>query len=227
MIISKCLDSSYYVGDRMMDFRLFSNRTMCVAGPSHAGKTVFVTKLLESHAQMFKTPIRKIKWYYGVFQPQLHNQLRAKGYMVKQGLPHQEDIEQGDLIILDDLMQESSSSKDVTQMFIRTAHHREAFVIYITQNIFDSGKDQRTRNLSTQYLVVFKNPRDPSQMYHLARQILPDRPKALSAMYTEATSKPHGYLFIDLTQECPDNLRFRTNILPNDGSPMVVFQASA
>lgn len=210
----------------MTDFRLFSNRTMCVAGPSHAGKTVFVTNLLESHAEMFKSPIRKVKWYYGVFQPQLHNQLRNKGYMVKQGLPHQEDIEQGDLLILDDLMQESSSSKDVTQMFIRTAHHREAFVIYITQNIFDSGKDQRTRNLSTQYLVIFKNPRDPSQMHHLARQVLPDRPKVLSAIYNEATSKPHGYLFIDLTQECPDNLRFRTNILPNDGSPMIVFQAS-
>ena len=197
---------------------------MCVAGPSHAGKTVFVTKLLESRAVMFKSPIRKIKWYYGVFQPQLHNELRAKGYIVKQGVPQKEDVEEGDLIVLDDLMQESSRSNDVTQMFIRTTHHRNAFVIYITQNIFDSGKDQRTRNLSTQYLVIFKNPRDPSQMNHLARQVLPDRPKVLAAIYHEATSKPHGYLFIDLTQECPENLRYRTNILPNDGSAMIIYQ---
>ena len=211
----------------MTDFRLFSNRTMCVAGPSHAGKTVFVTKLLECHEEMFKVPIRKIKWYYGVFQPNLHNQLRAKGYLVKQGLPHQEDIEAGDLIVLDDLLQESTNSKDVTQMFTRTTHHRDAFVIYITQNIFDSGKDQRTRSLSTQYLVIFKNPRDASQVRHLAGQFLPHHPKTLTAIYNEATSKPHGYLFIDMTQECPENLRYRTNILPNDGSPMIIFQLNA
>ena len=105
----------------MTDFRLFSNRTMCVAGPSHAGKTVFVTKLLDSHREMFKSPIRKIKWYYGVFQPDLHTKLREKGYVVKQGLPRQEDVEEGDLIVLDDLLQESSNSKDVTQMFVRTS----------------------------------------------------------------------------------------------------------
>lgn len=197
---------------------------MCVAGPSHAGKTVFVMKLLESHRVMFKSPIQKIKWYYGVFQPHLHNELRRKGYLVKQGLPRQEDVEEGDLIVLDDLLQESGCSKDVTQMFTRTTHHRKAFVIYITQNVFDSGKEQRTRNLSTQYLVAFKNPRDPSQMHYLARQILPQHSKTLSAIYNEATAKAHGYLFIDLTQECPETLRFRTNILPNDGHPMTVFQ---
>ena len=207
----------------MTDFRLFSNRTLCVSGPSHAGKTEFVKKLLESHPVVFKEPIRQIKWYYGVFQPHLHNELRAKGYLVKQGLPQQEEVEKGDLIVLDDLLQESSNSKEVTQMFIRTTHHREAFVIYITQNIFDSGKEQRTRNLSTQYLVVFKNPRDPSQMHHLARQILPLKPKLLASIYNDATSKPHGYLFIDMTQECPDNFRFRTNILPNGGLQMIVY----
>ena len=200
----------------MTDVRLFSNRTMCVAGPSHAGKTEFVKKLLKYKDVLFKTPIRKVKWYYGVFQPDIHNKLRTKGYLVKQGLPHQEDVQPGDLIVLDDLMQESSNSKDVTQFFIRTTHHRNAFVIYITQNLFDSGKDQRTRSLSTQYLVIFKNPRDASQIHHLARQILPHHPKTLTAIYNDATSKPYGYLFIDMTQECPENLRYRTNFLPND-----------
>ena len=44
--------------------------------------------------------------------------------------------------------------------------------------------------------------------------------------YNEATSNPYGYLFIDMTQECPENLRYRTNILPCDGSPMMIFQVN-
>jgi len=207
----------------MTDFRLFTDRTMCVAGPSQSGKTTFVTELLQYRNEMFNKEIKRVKWYYGIFQPQLHSALRQKGYEVKQGLPSTEDIKAGDLLVLDDLLRESKSSKDVTEMFIQTAHHREAFIIYITQNIFDGGKEQRTRSLNTHYLAIFKNPRDSSQIHHLSRQILPQQPKVLSKIYEDVTKKPHGYLFIDLTQECPERLRFRTNIIPNSAEPMTVF----
>lgn len=210
----------------MTDFRLFSDRTMCVAGPSQAGKTSFVTKLLDYRNVLFRKEIQKVKWYYGIFQPELHSVLRRKGYIVEQGLPTAEKIKAGDLIVLDDLLHESKTSKDVTEMFIRTSHHRGAFVIFITQNIFDGGKEQRTRSLNTHYLVIFKNPRDSSQIHHLSRQILPRQPKTLSLIYDEVTKSPHGYLFIDLTQECPERLRFRTNILPSSTEPMSVFSVS-
>ena len=175
---------------------------------------------------MFKGRINKVKWYYGIFQPLLHSELRSKGYEVNQGLPSVETIETGDIIVLDDLLHETKSSKDITEMFIRTAHHRRTFIIFITQNLFDGGKEQRTRSLNTHYLVIFKNPRDTSQIQYLSRQILPRHSKALTKIYEEATAKPHGYLFIDLTQECPDSLRFRTNILPNSEGTMIVFRVN-
>ena len=196
---------------------------MCVAGPSQAGKTWFVTKLLDYRRVMFKNDITHVKWYYGIFQPQLHSELRRKGYEVVQGLPTVESIKCGDLIVMDDLLHESKTSKDVTEMFIRTSHHRGAFIIFLTQNLFEGGKEQRTRSLNTHYLVIFKNPRDSSQIQYLSRQILPRHSKTLTDMYVEATTKPHGYLFIDLTQECPEKFRFRTNILPNSSDPMTIF----
>lgn len=61
-------------------------------------------------------------------------------------------------------------------------------------------------------MVVFKNPRDQQQFQHLARQVYPENSKDLLRIYKEATSIPHNYLLIDLTQEISEILRFRTNI---------------
>ena len=77
----------------MTDFRFYSDRTMCVAGPSQAGKTVFVTTLLDYRDKLFRKSIDKVKWFYGIFQPQLHSQLRQKGYEVKQGLSTKESVQ--------------------------------------------------------------------------------------------------------------------------------------
>jgi hypothetical protein len=35
----------------------------------------------------------------------------------------------------------------------------------------------------------------------------------LKESFSDATSTPHGYLFLDFKQETPENLRVRTNIL--------------
>jgi hypothetical protein len=56
-------------------------------------------------------------------------------------------------------------------------------------------------------MVVFKNPRDVSQIMALAHQMYPQRTKYFLEAYTTATARPHGYLVIDMTQETPDILR--------------------
>ena len=97
-------------------------------------------------------------------------------------------------------------------MFKRAAHHKPCFVIFIMQNVFPPGKDARTRSLNTHYYVLTKNPRDKSQIEFLARQIRPGNAKALINIFEAATEKPHSYLLLDLTQECPDKYRYRSNL---------------
>ena len=80
------------------------------------------------------------------------------------------------------------------------------------QNLFPPGKEARTRSLNTHYLVLFKNPRDKSQVEFLARQISPRNPKTLIQVFEAATEKPHSYLFLDLAQECLDEYRLRSNL---------------
>jgi hypothetical protein len=51
----------------------------------------------------------------------------------------------------------------------------------IVQNLFNRNKYQRTISLITHYMVLFKNPRDMSQIMALGQQMYPRRTKMLSA----------------------------------------------
>jgi len=204
-----------------MDFRLHSDRAMCVCGPSQSGKTHFVLNLLDRHYELFRKGIKDVLWCYGIQNENFQHMLRAKGYRTHYGLPQLSDIRPNSICIVDDLLQESETSKDVTNIFTKATHHLPCFVIFITQTLFPGGKDARTRSLNTHYYVIFKNPRDKLQFDMLSRQVAPNHSKALRAVFLDATSKPHGYLFIDFTQECPDEYRYRTNILDK---PMYIYK---
>ena len=204
-----------------MDLRIFNDRTMAVVGPSQAGKTIFTLKLLNHRDELFKGPTNRVVWCYGIYQKNLMDELGKKGYIVREGIIPVSDIQPSDIIVLDELLQESRNSQDVTSMFTRAAHHKPCFIIFLMQTLFPSGKDARTRSLNTHYYVIFKNPRDKGQVEFMARQIHPRNPKALVTVFEDATQKPHSYLFLDLTQECPEHLRYRTGLFEK---PLMIYQ---
>ena len=138
----------------------------------------------------------------------------------REGLPRPDDYSNDPLIpklvIIDDLMRESSSSDAIVDLFTKGSHHKNLSVILISQNLFHQGRGQRDISLNANYIVIFKNPRDRAQIRHLARQVYPDDPKFLEEAYYDSTSRPHGYLLLDLKQSTPDEYRFRTCIFPVD-----------
>ncbi|XP_061184442.1 putative inhibitor of apoptosis [Saccostrea echinata] len=112
------------------------------------------------------------------------------------------------LLIFDDMMG-GKAIESIVDWFTRKAHHRNTSVIYITQNLFDRAPQHRTISLNAHYLVLFKNPRDKSQISVLSRQLA--LPHLMSA-YQEATSVPHGYLLVDLNPQTPDEYRLRSRL---------------
>ena len=58
---------------------------------------------------------------------------------------------------------------------------------------------------------------------YLASQMYPEDILGLYNAYQNATQEPYGYLLQDLTQSTNDGLRFRTNIFPNDTTPLTVY----
>ncbi len=83
----------------------------------------------------------------------------------------------------------------------------------LTQNIFSKGKYSRDISLNSNYLVLFRNPRDKLQLSILARQMYPGDTSFFMQSLDDATKNPHGYLF-HLKQETEERNRKQTGILP-------------
>jgi hypothetical protein len=125
------------------------------------------------------------------------------------------------VIVIDDLMRDATNSKDVCELFVDGSNHRNISVTCILQNGFSKGKENRTMSINTQYIVLFKNPKDQIGPAILARQMYPSHPKKFMIKYTEATTIPYEYLFIDLRQNTPEEDRLKTDIfdsVPNNKS---------
>jgi len=192
---------------------MFSHPFTCiVAGPTQAGKTCFVKKLIENSHRLFNTPPEKTWWCFMEEQP-CYSHLEHKVTFCK-GTPDLNLIRQNEpqpqLLILDDMMQELKHNDGLVQLFTRGCHHWNISVIHIVQNIFYEGL--RTSRINAQYLVLFKNPSDQLQVRNLGRQLFPAQYKYFLEAHTDATSVPHGYLMVDLTQHTNDNLRLMTDI---------------
>jgi adenylate kinase family enzyme len=191
---------------------------MLVAGPTGSGKTVLVQKLIQFREEIYDVPPKKIYWCHGQDQPEMHAEMRKAGIVVMKGMPEHlaEEIEENSMLVIDDLMGELKDSEHITDIFTRITHHRRVTCIFLSQNLFQQGAQTRTRSLNANYICLMKNPRDRSQIGHLARQIYPDNSKFLIKVYHDATEKPFSYLLLDFRQETSELLRLRTGILPTD-----------
>ena len=144
--------------------------TCIVAGPKGCGKTTFVARLPRNASTMIDPPPEQDTWYYGQWQS-AHESLDIPEVRLKEGLPKSFDTGKRNVVLLDDIMTETDGR--VTELFTKKSHHSNTSVIYLVQNLFPKHKESRTISLNAQYMVVFKNPRDASQVTHLAKQMYP------------------------------------------------------
>ena len=194
------------------DMRLKHDSSILIAGPSGSGKTCFVERLIENRLQIFDVPPSDIFWCYGQYQEHLESLSREHGVHLVEGLPESllDTLPTNSMVVVDDLMTEAEDSKLVTALFTKVSHHQHVTVIFLTQNLFQKGAQSRTRSLNASYIVLMKNPRDASQIRHLAAQIYPQNPKFLINVYADAIRAPYSYLLLDLRQETLDKLRVRS-----------------
>ena len=122
----------------------------------------------------------RILFYYDEWQEAYRTASKPNACITiefREGLPqiadYSRDNDKKKLLILDDLMRESSSDV-ILHLFTEGSHHKNISVIFITQNVYQKRKAQRDISLNIKYLMLFKNPRDKAQIQHLVRQIHPE-----------------------------------------------------
>ena len=202
---------------------------ICISGPSNSGKTVLTKNLIDYRSRIFSSEVKDILYCYNIYQPMFET-IECENPIVRfhQGLPTADVIDdlgkdrRGVLLILDDLCHKAGSSDDVEILMTQKSHHLNISVIYITQNIFDKRKCNRTISLQFDYIFLFRNFRDKGQISCLGRQLFPGHCKSFLSAYDEAVRKPYGYLLINLSASHPyDDIRLFTNIFDDD---VVVFK---
>jgi hypothetical protein len=186
------------------------------AGPTGSGKSELMKKIVLNAQTLIEPPPHRIVWHYAEYQPKLNSELGKYGVEFREGCPDMSEFggEERVLLIVDDLM--SECGKEISNLFVKGSHHRNLSIWFLMQNFFHQGKEIRTVTLNAQYIILFKNPRDKQQVKVLARQMFDRDAPALEEAFSVASSRPHGYLLVDLKQDTPDYLQLRSKIIPGE-----------
>lgn len=186
-----------------------------IAGPSQCGKSHLICQILQIKARKHNL---KIVWccISSRFVPVC---LKGQpGLEIYEGVPEISEIPDNSIVVIDDLMSNLDKyGKKIVEIFCVASHHRNISAAILLQNIF-FDKTCRTISLNATHIIIFRCPRDLTQITYLARQISPDNYKALQNLYMEATVLPHSYICLDLTnrQLCDNLFKITTDITESD-----------
>ena len=202
----------------MYDIRLKENFKIFISGPSRCGKTFFVVNLLENLTKIAKASPTFIIYVYKVWQYKFDEMRNVNVF-----LEDKDDLNEkittytagkSTLIIFDDLIN-SKSIINIAPLFTVDGRHLKMSLIFLSQRMFVNNEHFRQISQNSDYFVVFKNPRNLSEIRTLAQQITPGSLQ-LMYIYREATKEPFSYLFINLTQEAQPETKYLSNIFERD-----------
>ena len=193
--------------------------THIVSGPTGCGKTTYVKKLLQHNNILIKPKITRIVWIYRYWQSMYDELARTVHPPIEfiQDIPHNLSDDsfispnENNIIVLDDMMSTAAKDHRITELFTEGSHHRNLSVISINQNLYHSKDPTQRRN--SHYICLFHNPISMDIITALSRQMYPDSPNKLMHAYRNATSKPYGYIVLDLKANTPDHARLCPNVL--------------
>ena len=182
-----------------------------IAGYSNSAKSALCSRIIEKYHAKFKQIL-----YCGVDSHPLQDneEIGSKLTVSSEILNpfeyvfHNENL----LFILDDCFLEAVENKNVVDAFTK-GRHKNISTIFITQNMFFTGKHSRNISLNCSHYLLLRN-RDMGQIETLGRQLYgKGKGNDFLAIYKKALSvNNYGYLLVDLASTTPDSLQLRTNI---------------
>lgn len=221
------------MGDKVYDVRFPPGSTHLMVGASCSGKTFRTAKILRLKNEIMRngSAIKNVIFFYAAWQP-IYDELKEEGVVTKwvnkmpskgefvDAVKHYRD-RGGSIVVIDDFMQEVG--QDMCDIVCVCSRHYNVTTFILFQNLFHSDKSARTISRNIRFLHLHKTPRDNSQVRCLASQLSPGNFKWIVDAFTEATEKPFSCFLFDFSQDCPEELRYRSNYLPSE-FPMCVWR---
>ena len=194
-----------------------------IAGYSNSGKSVLCSRLIEKYHTKFKQIL-----YCGVESHPLQDneEIRDKITVSSEILNPFEYLFNNNenlLFVLDDCFLEAVENKNVVDAFTK-GRHKNISTVFITQNLFFTGKHARNISLNCSHYLLLRN-RDMGQIETLGRQLYgKGKGNDFLIVYKKALSvNNYGYLLVDLAPNTPESLQLRTNIT-NETPYEIVYQ---
>jgi len=93
----------------------------------------------------------------------------------------------------------SAYSTEVSELFTKVYHHHNISLILITRFMFRLGSSSPDITLHSNYVVLFRKPRDKTQIVNLAQQGYHANISSFHKTYLDACKDLHTYFFLDVT----------------------------
>ena len=204
---------------------LKSNGVMAVVGPSFSGKTELLKRMVANADALFEQPPTMILICH---HPGCGDQFRSLRHdprvQLSEGLPKDgfqslRDCPGTKLCIFDDLVLDRELMHNLTCVY---AHHWHTFFVFTFHQLF--AENNRVVRLNARYLTLMSSPADRSSVAKWAAQYRPGATRYFLDCYADATSRPYGYMVVDLTHEADERRRLRTNVLGEPGLPAYAYE---
>ena len=112
------------------------------------------------------------------------------------------------LLIIEDLILDLN--RELAQHFIAGSHHKKTTTIFITHSLYLNNELYRLISNNSQYILLFKNKRNFSQVARLGRQILGSEYERLTEAYKYIDS--YGFVLLSFHPLVPEELLVTTDL---------------
>ena len=194
-----------------MSLKFYASSNILVIGSSQTGKTTAVLKIVEQ--KLIEPMPTKIFYLYGAHQPFMDEWNKDKSKPTIQfikglNLEVVDQYVEPKLLIIDDLILDLN--RELAQHFIAGSHHKKTTTIFITHSLYLNNELYRLISNNSQYILLFKNKRNFSQVARLGRQILGSEYERLTEAYKYIVS--YGFVLLSFHPLVPEDLLVTTDL---------------